>query len=271
MPLTLADVRVWYPWGTPFVELTDGSDAYPPATRVDTSNAELNAGLRKVTLAFETLAGGVRHDDLMLTGVHLLDDTATPWSTAARFEAAEAAIDAFWNAVKVQFPAATRLAELAWHRSGPAYDAPNSPGASVRRVLRSVVGTAGGTGTKELPRQVAWSLTERTMLRKRWGRMYLPAPASSVVVDGRVQLGSCQLMADAFRDFYAALLAADLVPVVYSPAQPARSKKKGGSLPAKPAAALKVNTVQVDDILDVIRSRRLKRPLVRERRGLAVV
>jgi hypothetical protein len=270
MPLTLADIRVWYPWGSPWLEITDGSDAYPVEARVDTTNAALNAQLRKATLSFERLVSGQRTDDLMLTGIHLLDVSETPW-TSARFEAAEAAIDTFWSALVGLMATDTRLAGIDWHRAGPAFDPPNSPGAAVRRVTRSVAGTGSGSNV-QLPHQVAISVTERTMLRKRWGRFYLPSPTSVAMSLGSGRLSSSALttIANAASALYTTLLGVDLVPVVYSRAQPARGTKKGGSLPPKPAAALKVNTLQVDNVPDVIRSRRLKHVTARERRGLAV-
>jgi hypothetical protein len=268
MPRTLADVTIWWPWGTPWIEITD-SDAYPPSARVNVSNAELSDKLRKVTLNFDRVVGTTVVDDRMLTGIHLLNEGGE-WN-AAGFEACEAALDAFWNAVKPHYMPETRLVEYAWHRAGPAYDSPNSPGPAVRRNPRLVSGTAGGTFV-QLPHQVAVTVTERTMVRKRWGRLFLPAPSSNVVMSGggRLTTGFLGVVADALADAYSAMLAEDIVPVVYSPAQPSRTRRSGATLPAKPAGALKVNTLQVDNVPDVIRSRRLKAVTARERRGAAI-
>ncbi|HVJ22527.1 MAG TPA: hypothetical protein VM756_01175, partial [Burkholderiales bacterium] len=56
--------------------------------------------------------------------------------------------------------------------------------------------------------------------------------------------------------------------VVYSPAKPERPKKPSGTLPATVARALTVDTIQVDDIPDVIRSRRFNKTLLRVQRGV---
>jgi hypothetical protein len=270
VPLTLADVRVWYPWGTPFVEVTDQSDGYPVATRIDTSNAQLSDNLRKVTLEFETVVSGARTDDLILCGFHVLDAEGAGWNAAA-FEDAEARFDTFWSALATRVPSLYRLAGITWHRAGPRYDPPSTAGAAVRRVTRSVAGSASGT-LMVLPRQVATTLTERTMLRKRWGRVYLPPPAAGHISAGAGGYSPdwCTTVADAAEALYGGMASDDRPIVVYSRAQPSRGTKRGGTLPAKPAAALKVNTLQVDNVPDVMRSRRLKQPTIRVRRGLTV-
>jgi hypothetical protein len=270
MPLTLADIRVWYPWGTPWLEITDGG-AYPSGARVDASNADLNARLRKLTTTFvRTAPGGALTDDAMQVGLHLLNEDGDGSWASGDFEAVESAWDDFWASLKPHYLGTTKLAEYVWHRAGPAYDPPSSPGSAVRRAPRDLPGT--GTNLAQLPYQVAVTLTERTMLRKRWGRMYLPAPSHSLMEGstGRITSTFRELLANAAQTLYVACLDADLVPVVYSPAAGVRASKRGGTLPAKPAAALKVNTLQVDDVPDVIRSRRLKSVAARSRRGAAV-
>jgi len=47
-----------------------------------------------------------------------------------------------------------------------------------------------------------------------------------------------------------------MVPVVWSIAKPERPKAGGGTLPAAPAVAYEVTSLQMDNLFDVIRSRR---------------
>jgi hypothetical protein len=71
--------------------------------------------------------------------------------------------------------------------------------------------------------------------------------------------------------FHGACVAASMHPVVYSAAKPVRQtaaeKRTGatpGSLPAVPARALAITNYQVDDVPDVIRTRRWNEPLIRD-------
>jgi hypothetical protein len=101
-----------------------------------------------------------------------------------------------------------------------------------------------------MPPQVALSVTERTPVRKRWGRFYLPY-IDSTVISGAGTIGgsTCTAVADAVETCYAACFTAELVPVVWSPTV----KRAYG-----------VTSIQVDNIFDVIRSRRYVTPTIRE-------
>jgi hypothetical protein len=56
--------------------------------------------------------------------------------------------------------------------------------------------------------------------------------------------------------FYNACRTASLIPVVFSIQKPERDKAGGGTLPAVGAVAYEVVSLQMDDLFDVIRSRR---------------
>jgi hypothetical protein len=84
--------------------------------------------------------------------------------------------------------------------------------------------------------------------RNRWGRFYLPAPSNLDVVAGRVPPSFCEVVAIGAQTFYNAAIAADLIPVMYSPTT---------------GSAWAINAIHVDDIYDVIRSRRYITPLSR--------
>jgi hypothetical protein len=269
MPFTLADVRIFY-------NNADGSSGVFEYTTGDpTWSVPLPAGepleLRQARISFGRFISGSRVDDYMTTGIHLLKTPGDPrtWDPAD-FAAAVAAIDAWWNTLRAQFSPYIRLSEISFYKAGPSFDPPASPGPAVHRVLRDVAGTAAAS--QQLPDQSAVTITERTMSRKRWGRMYLPPPwnGAFTATTGRLSSAFMTAAMNAHETLYNALLAADLVPCVYSKAQPTRTTKRGHTLPAKPASALKVNTLQIDNVPDVIRSRRLKTVTERVRRGLAV-
>jgi hypothetical protein len=117
---------------------------------------------------------------------------------------------------------------------------------------------------------VALSVTEKTSDPKSWGRFYLPAMASSAEnANGRVDATLQGAVADGVDAFYEACIAASVHPVVYSTAKPARETAGGSELPARGARALPVKEIQVDDLWDVIRSRRYNEPLLRLQRAIA--
>lgn len=232
--------------------------------------------LRKLTASWTRIpTSGVPQDAAQCT-FHFLNLTGgvpdATW-TDADYTTVETAFDTYWNALKGAYFPETKLAELAWRADGPdfrPFGASLSP--TLRIVARSVAGTAT-TGTM-LPPQCALSVTEvtestflaygvgvpgstpgtgRTQLRNRWGRFYLPAIASGVTTDGRVGTAYCDAVSGATQTFYNTCVAADLIPVVYSPTN---------------GHAYSVIEVHVDDIFDVIRSRRFETPLTRSPRTI---
>jgi hypothetical protein len=93
-------------------------------------------------------------------------------------------------------------------------------------------------------------------LRNRWGRFYLPAMTVSKVTNGRLASATQIGLADAVDTFYEACVTAGLIPVVYSPTT---------------GHAWSVLETHVDDIFDVVRSRRFITPLSREPRTVTQV
>lgn len=95
-------------------------------------------------------------------------------------------------------------------------------------------------GSPNVPTQVACSVTEITSVRRRWGRFYLPYITADDINVGR--LGSLQVdaIADAAAGFMT-LSDPNWVPIVYGLPDP---------------HVLPVTAVRVDNVLDVIRSRR---------------
>jgi hypothetical protein len=227
--------------------------------------------LRKLIVSWSrTPAVGVVQDKdqctfhfLNLTGGNP-DDT---W-TDTDFTIVESAFDALWTTLKVKYTNEITLNEYAWRKDGPAFrpfGTELSP--TVRIVSRNVAGTSGSQVT--LPPQCAVTVTEvtasdyivsgvgvpghapgtgRTQRRNRWGRFYLPAMDVSMTLSGRLKSAEATSVSNTVKTFYNACTAAQIVPVMYSPTT---------------GNAWSIDSIHVDDILDVVRSRRFITPITR--------
>jgi hypothetical protein len=222
--------------------------------------------LRKLTVSWtRTPATGVIQDAAMTTHhfVNLTGGIPDASWTSGDYSAVETAFDAYWNALKSYYSPQYKLAEYLWRADGPAFRPFGSSLSPTLRITpKSVVGTSTSTG---LPPQCAITVTETTgatyvvedvegsgaQIRNRWGRYYLPAPAVIVMNDGRLSSGAQTDLANATETFYEACVTAGLHPVVYSPTT---------------GHAWTVQETHLDDIFDVIRSRRYTEPLSRAAR-----
>lgn len=229
--------------------------------------------LRKLAVRWSrSPSGGVPADVCVCTWTFLRLDGDTPsvdWSDDSHYTTIESAFGTFWSSIKELYPSWTHLDQLRWYADGPAFRPTPPEGNPARRVTEvDVAGT--GDPTECLPPQAAISVTEKTLIRKEWGRFYLPAPrAYASSSQGRINTASLDQVADAVEIFYNACRAAALVPVVFAPALPERPKKPTGTLPARTGVVYEVTSTQVDDTFDVIRSRRWNAPVVRDSRVLA--
>ncbi|HVJ22523.1 MAG TPA: hypothetical protein VM756_01155 [Burkholderiales bacterium] len=229
--------------------------------------------LRKLQIEFRLSTGGADVDDQRVMTFHFLKlaggSPSADW-VAGDFTAIETAFGTLWAALKVQQVPNIRLSQYRWYKAGPDVAPPQEP---VRVVDQNVPGTS--TAVQAFPPQVAATITERTGSRRAWGRSYFPVSApfggsvgSHTDLTGRFTSGYLTALANAFDTFYEAALTAGVPIVVYSPAKPERPKKPSGTLAATVARALTVDTIQVDDIPDVIRSRRFNKTLLRVQRGV---
>jgi hypothetical protein len=202
---------------------------------------------RKVHVVFDRTGVGGTPEDVAVCTFHLVNVTDgevdTTWTTGD-YLAAEALFHAWWMDIRSLYTSSTSLREYRWYRSAPGLAQSGPP----ERI--GTEGTPGSNTGAELPPQVAISVTEKTQRRKSWGRFYLPAPAYTTLgADGGV-IGASAInqVHSATLTLYRDLVDADLHPVVFS----------------KPAArALAVSALQVDDLYDVVRSRRWDRPTTR--------
>jgi hypothetical protein len=232
-----------------------------------------NYELRKLEVHWSrTPSVGVVQDDDICT-FHFLNLTAgAPDATwvDADYAQVEAAFDAAWTSIKVYYAAEMKLSQYVWRADGPAFKpfgAALAP--TLRATARSVPGTNAVTGSVPMPPQCAMSVTEttdakftvhgvgvpgdavgtgRTQVRNRWGRFYLPAMATSILSDGRFSVANSAIVADAFHTMYNSCVSAGNIPVMYSPTT---------------GHAWSVTGLHIDDIVDVVRSRRYTTPLTR--------
>lgn len=225
--------------------------------------------LRKLQVRWLRNSGAAAGTDDAVTTHHFLyAPGGTPSATwaSAQFEAVEAAFATFWGTIDDYYKAGHGPHQHRWYKAGPGIVPPQAP---VRVAEPDLVGT-GGSGLDQQAPQVAVSVTEKTTDPKSWGRFYLPAMASSAEnANGRVDTALCTALADGVDAFYEACIAADVFPVVYSSAKAERETAGGTTLPARAARALPVKSIQVDDLWDVIRSRRYNEPLLRVQRDIA--
>jgi len=230
--------------------------------------------LRKLQVLFGRASGAALPEDDAVITYHFLRLAAGAPSdawVAADFVAIETAFDNFWSAIKIDFANSLTLRQMRWYATGPQIDValggPGRTGPPRRVVDRNVAG--GAMGSAMTSPQLAISVTEKTSDARAWGRFYLPGPfqpGGLMTAVGRLLTAGQTGIANAADTFYEAALANGTPVVVYSAAKPARATAAGGSLPAAVARALTVDNLQVDDIVDVIRSRRWNSPLLRLQR-----
>lgn len=176
---------------------------------------------------------------LLNTGVGVIDDTDRG--------NVESALDTWWGSQKAQHPSRYTLDEYRWHHYTGLTD---NPGPAVRVTDKNVAGT--GASTNCLPDQVATSVTFITASRRHWGRMYLPA----LIYTGYNTTGRIGDTVNTAARFETLLEAIDTVDVGGTGVTPVVASKAYN-------AVMSIDVIQVDDIADVIRSRRGKQPAIR--------
>jgi hypothetical protein len=225
--------------------------------------------LRKMQVRWLRNSGAAAGTDDAVTTHHFLyapGGTPSAEWTATQFEAVEAAFATFFGTFDDYYGTNEGPKQIRWYKAGPEIVPPQVPVRIVDLTPRGV----GSASADNLPPQCAISVTEKTTDPKSWGRFYLPAMLATVPNDsGRIDALPQGFIADGADAFYEACVTAGTIPVVYSTAKPSRSTAGGGTLPARDARALPVKQIQVDDVFDVIRSRRWNEPLLRLQRDIA--
>jgi hypothetical protein len=231
--------------------------------------------MRKLHMIWSQKDAALTNDDARVCTFHLLKVTgAVPQSAwdAADFTAVKSAFSTAWLAISDRYSDAVVLDRMKFYKDGPQIEPPQSP---VHDADYAQPGTANAISC---PPQVAVTVTEMAGTKRHWGRFYLPSPAvvPSLTNEGRFTSTFTGDIADAFDTCYEACKAAGIYPVVYRPALPVRQtaeEKRNnvtpGSLPARSASAWDVEKIQIDDVPDVMRSRRYKFPTLKTQREIA--
>lgn len=228
-------------WGA--VDLTAGSGTYTSAQRVSggaSAAPGVGIGVRRATMEFTQTPPGSVADDVRLIHFDFLnltggvpDDT---W-TSTDFSTLTGHLSDFWTAIKPDLSTTLTAGVIRFYRIGPGIVPPNPA-----EFVTGAIGTSGGSAGAPLPPQDALSITLKTADRKRWGRTYLPGlVATHLGSHGEADGTIISDVGTATDALIAAAAADDFVMVVYSPTT---------------EGAHTVESVQVDNLVDVIRSRR---------------
>jgi hypothetical protein len=217
---------------------------------------------RRVQINFRVATSALLDEDVRVcTFHHVKTSGGSPVDTwdSTDFENARDNYLAWWAEVKKAYLPDTKLESIKFYREGPGIEPPQPPVYSHEPT--PIAGTSGSSTM--FPPQVAISVTEKTSIRKAWGRFYLPAPAASIAAtagtiqlhnaDGLIPNDACAFFADASDALYEACLTDNIPIVVY--------RKAAGT-------ALTVDNLQVDNLFDVIRSRRYDKPTLRVQRAV---
>lgn len=227
-------------WGG--VDLDLGSGAYDSSARVNigtTAAPGVGIGVRRAQLVIDPTPPGSFSDDVRAMHFDFLNITGgspdDSW-TSGDFTTMDTHVLNLWGAMSTYITTSYTLREVRWYRIGPGVNPPNPPEHVV------TVGAAGTSSSDELPPQNALSLTFRTADRKRWGRTYMPGLTTAILdTHGIALAASVDALGAAIDTIFAATIGDDFHPVVYSPTT---------------QAANYMEKLQIDNLTDVIRSRR---------------
>lgn len=214
-------------------------------------------------------APGARTEDVAVMTFHFIKASGgTPgaWVDGTDLPALEAKFDTYCTYLKTYWLAFTHSDQYRWYADGPAFyeilpgagvATPVGDNPAVRVTEVDVAGTSGSSTC--LPPQCAVSVTKKCSSRKHWGRFYVPVQ-SGAFIDGTGLLPSAQVTALATntQTLFNSCRSSGYLPVVWSVQKPARPKRPSGTLPEQPAKAYEITRVQVDDVIDIIRSRRYR-------------
>jgi hypothetical protein len=238
MALT-AYTRFRFLWGA--VDFQNGSNS--PYGTTQTANLGTSAttgiGARRAVLGISRGTGidiAECHFDFLNMTAGAPDDT---WTTTD-YSTLETALTTWWNSVGAKISGSYKLATISWYKIGNGITPPNP---NVRQVVPNISAT-GAFG--DLPAQVACSITFRTASRKSWGRTYLPLGAMGASTDlsgGRWSNSYVDAIANATHTLVTSAASNDFYLVVWS-----HTKN----------ALLNVESVEVDNVPDVVRRRRFK-------------
>jgi hypothetical protein len=211
-------------------------------------------------------SGGTIEDQDVCTFHFLKVASGAPaaWVDSTDLPAVETALGTFWGAIDSKFPPFLHSDQYRWYKDGPAFYELNTAGTAYvpigdnPAIRVTEVDTAGTDSTNVVfSPQTAMTITRRTSSRHHWGRWYMPAPTVIIGdLTGRITSSGVSTILGAAVTFFNSCRTANVLPVVWSIQKPERPKAGGGTLPAWDAHAFEVTSLQMDNLFDVIRSRR---------------
>lgn len=219
-------------------------------------------------------SGGTVEDQDVMTFHFIKATGGTPgtYVDGTDLPAVETAVSTFWTGLVGDYPSFVHSDQYRWYKDGPAFwqlssdgthYVPITPNPAIRVQEIDIAGT--GSDSTYLSPQTAMTVTRKTATRAHWGRFYLPLLHTTQLDNvGRIKNAYCDTVAAAAVTMFNACRTASMVPVVFSVAKPARPSAGGGTIAAQGATAFEVLQVQVDNLVDVIRSRRYSVPTYRK-------
>lgn len=247
--MATAYVRLRLVWGPFDLSVAQGQTPNYGSTQIVTGGPTAavgsGIGVRRASLYLDRTVADAgadpafMHFDFLNTTGGVPDDT---W-TNGDFTQMETALNAFWNSAGAYAAGGHKLTQIIWHRVGTGVSKPNP----AERILTVAAPALGGGGALAAP-QHACSITFRTGVRRSWGRTYLPI-GNTPMSAGRLSNTATDAIAGATNTLFLAAASNDFHPVVVS-----------GPL----ASSLNIESVEVDNVTDVIRRRRWKRQTYRK-------
>lgn len=211
----------------------------------DTRDAGFSEG-RRARLVFARGTPAGLQDDAAQIDFEFVNTTAgapdNTW-TDADFTTLEGALVDWFNAIKADIATSHVLDQIRWYKFGPSLPVGSGGGEMSGPPVRVIdQNIAGGSAWLTCIYQMAISVTFKTAARRRWGRVYVPG-YNSLAIDenGRIKPEDGAQLATATSAMAQVAADNDFRFVVYSPTV---------------RRAYGVESIQVDDIPDVIRSRR---------------
>lgn len=152
------------------------------------------------------------------------------------FETIEDRIRGFWTNCEGFMHTTYSLIEIRWYQADPAVGPPNPA-----ILVTPVTGIQGTNTASALPSQVALTITERTDVRRSWGRIYLPGfSVDQVATDGHAKVN----LLDGLEAEVAALFD--------------QSNANWKAVVLTSSGSLQTRAISIDNIWDVQRRRRFE-------------
>ena len=209
---------------------------------------------RRVAIRWEDVISSDTADDCFITLdiANITNGAIDDSWTEGDYATCETLIDQFLFAWAPHCVSRLKASELRWYRRAFNDYAIQKPFADSGPPVRVTTVNHPGTGTLTAAPQTALSITEVTTFPKNWGRFYLPGLGSGAIgPDGRLLSTVQDQVAGNVLALYDGLMGAEFFPVVPT--------TQVGKVPAR--GLLTVGEIHIDDVIDVIRRRRLKHSL----------